>query len=128
MTDLPSRPEVLTPPDRGVGDQPATTRAVTAERPLPPRPGRSVWTTRVRPVLKHLVLIFAAFIMLYPLLWMIASSFKPDALIFREDRKSTRLNSSHVAISYAVFCLKKKTIVIKVLNHSPIDVATHLVT
>src|SRR5690625_432711 len=27
-----------------------------------------------------------------------------------EDRKSTRLNSSHVAISYAVFCLKKKTI------------------
>src|SRR5690606_40748513 len=28
----------------------------------------------------------------------------PDA----EDRKSTRLNSSHVKISYAVFCLKKK--------------------
>src|SRR5690606_41763427 len=26
----------------------------------------------------------------------------------REDRKSTRLNSSHVKISYAVFCLKKK--------------------
>src|SRR5207253_10985589 len=26
------------------------------------------------------------------------------------DRKSTRLNSSHVAISYAVFCLKKKTL------------------
>src|SRR5690625_6812530 len=28
--------------------------------------------------------------------------------VMREDRKSTRLNSSHVAISYAVFCLKKK--------------------
>src|SRR5690606_40040999 len=27
-----------------------------------------------------------------------------------EDRKSTRLNSSHVKISYAVFCLKKKKI------------------
>src|SRR5690349_23120697 len=27
----------------------------------------------------------------------------------RADRKSTRLNSSHVEISYAVFCLKKKT-------------------
>src|SRR5690625_5902574 len=27
---------------------------------------------------------------------------------FDRDRKSTRLNSSHVAISYAVFCLKKK--------------------
>src|SRR5437667_4254301 len=26
-----------------------------------------------------------------------------------EDRKSTRLNSSHITISYAVFCLKKKT-------------------
>src|SRR5207253_3379788 len=30
----------------------------------------------------------------------------PDVSIL--DRKSTRLNSSHVAISYAVFCLKKK--------------------
>src|SRR5690554_6989439 len=28
--------------------------------------------------------------------------------IFVQDRKSTRLNSSHVRISYAVFCLKKK--------------------
>src|SRR5207249_11542290 len=27
---------------------------------------------------------------------------------YLEDRKSTRLNSSHVSISYAVFCLKKK--------------------
>src|SRR5437870_11257876 len=31
------------------------------------------------------------------------------AMTKRLDRKSTRLNSSHVAISYAVFCLKKKT-------------------
>src|SRR5438034_5312546 len=31
---------------------------------------------------------------------------RPDA-----DRKSTRLNSSHTVISYAVFCLKKKSIV-----------------
>src|SRR5256886_13288394 len=28
--------------------------------------------------------------------------------LFEEDRKSTRLNSSHSQISYAVFCLKKK--------------------
>src|SRR2546426_6512694 len=35
----------------------------------------------------------------------------PEARIERdlEDRKSTRLNSSHLVISYAVFCLKKKT-------------------
>src|SRR5690625_4095609 len=32
----------------------------------------------------------------------------------RQDRKSTRLNSSHVAISYAVFCLKKKIPLIKI--------------
>src|SRR5256885_9283304 len=35
------------------------------------------------------------------------------------DRKSTRLNSSHLVISYAVFCLKKKTIQgIRCMNHS----------
>src|SRR6478735_11528478 len=32
------------------------------------------------------------------------------------DRKSTRLNSSHLVISYAVFCLKKKKIQILYLN------------
>src|SRR2546426_9139611 len=30
------------------------------------------------------------------------------ALLTAQDRKSTRLNSSHLVISYAVFCLKKK--------------------
>src|SRR3712207_7993305 len=30
---------------------------------------------------------------------------------YHRDRKSTRLNSSHANISYAVFCLKKKTII-----------------
>src|SRR5438067_6720944 len=34
-----------------------------------------------------------------------------------QDRKSTRLNSSHVSISYAVFCLKKKK---KIPNNTPI--------
>src|SRR5699024_11624219 len=33
-----------------------------------------------------------------------------DQKLLEEDRKSTRLNSSHVSISYAVFCLKKKNI------------------
>src|SRR3712207_8791835 len=32
-----------------------------------------------------------------------------------EDRKSTRLNSSHANISYAVFCLKKKNITINIV-------------
>src|SRR5690606_40628323 len=33
----------------------------------------------------------------------------PTFIVVDQDRKSTRLNSSHVKISYAVFCLKKKT-------------------
>src|SRR5437899_10004054 len=32
----------------------------------------------------------------------------PELMGARRDRKSTRLNSSHLGISYAVFCLKKK--------------------
>src|SRR5690625_5635252 len=35
-----------------------------------------------------------------------------------EDRKSTRLNSSHVAISYAVFCLKKKKTTASAQRHT----------
>src|SRR5699024_12173923 len=38
---------------------------------------------------------------------------------FQTDRKSTRLNSSHVSISYAVFCLKKKK---KDEHRKPIDI------
>src|SRR5690606_39292710 len=34
--------------------------------------------------------------------------FAVNDVLVEEDRKSTRLNSSHVKISYAVFCLKKK--------------------
>src|SRR5690606_41653180 len=37
-----------------------------------------------------------------------AASSSPRAPTRSRDRKSTRLNSSHVKISYAVFCLKKK--------------------
>src|SRR5690349_6814320 len=39
----------------------------------------------------------------------------------RADRKSTRLNSSHVEISYAVFCLKKKTDYAKLVSLSDKD-------
>src|SRR2546430_2995934 len=35
------------------------------------------------------------------------------------DRKSTRLNSSHSQISYAVFCLKKKTDALVRFEHAP---------
>src|SRR5690606_40030032 len=36
--------------------------------------------------------------------WAVAAG---DGYVYTVDRKSTRLNSSHVKISYAVFCLKK---------------------
>src|SRR5947209_10631296 len=39
---------------------------------------------------------------------LVAAPTRPPAASWR-DRKSTRLNSSHANISYAVFCLKKKT-------------------
>src|SRR5690625_5760526 len=38
----------------------------------------------------------------------ISQNYSGSASVYSRDRKSTRLNSSHVAISYAVFCLKKK--------------------
>src|SRR5207253_5641177 len=41
------------------------------------------------------------------------------------DRKSTRLNSSHVAISYAVFCLKKKKKKKKSKNKSKKNIKNH---
>src|SRR5256885_13059658 len=37
---------------------------------------------------------------------------------FDADRKSTRLNSSHLVISYAVFCLKKKTLLSSCSHHT----------
>src|SRR3989442_5485078 len=52
----------------------------------------------------------------------------PEAEGLGQDRKSTRLNSSHVRISYAVFCLKKKkekhTISVHTLRHH----ATHVIS
>src|SRR3712207_7012418 len=42
-------------------------------------------------------------------LWSLVGRDVSDRMLsFRRDRKSTRLNSSHANISYAVFCLKKK--------------------
>src|SRR3712207_2495294 len=53
---------------------------------------------RLRVPVNELVLVF-----------VIAIKFVPIFIEEIEDRKSTRLNSSHANISYAVFCLKKKT-------------------
>src|SRR5215208_8154583 len=52
----------------------------------------------------------------------------PDRARSPGDRKSTRLNSSHVAISYAVFCLKKKKKTHKQLKIRPKTKHTQLET
>src|SRR2546426_9398540 len=45
-----------------------------------------------------------------------------ESLALHRDRKSTRLNSSHLVISYAVFCLKKKNICLSfdIDHHAPL--------
>src|SRR5256885_12366232 len=43
---------------------------------------------------------------------------RPGEAIPAEDRKSTRLNSSHLVISYAVFCLKKKKIATAIRSYA----------
>src|SRR5256885_13189052 len=53
-------------------------------------------------------------------LWLFRSllAVTGDAGEKRTDRKSTRLNSSHLVISYAVFCLKKKNAIKKIIDTS----------
>src|ERR1039457_3356837 len=49
--------------------------------------------------------------------------------VFCLDRKSTRLNSSHLVISYAVFCLKKKTKILRVVEkYTGVEVSEDILT
>ena len=45
--------------------------------------GKAAHGSRIRPMLQHAVLAAAALLMLYPVLWMVVSSLRPDELIFR---------------------------------------------
>src|SRR2546426_9071685 len=65
----------------------------------------------LHPRLRHLICLPAG---TYPCL----RNACPGCRVFRGDRKSTRLNSSHLVISYAVFCLKKKKNKIRDKCHS----------
>src|SRR3712207_7253739 len=56
------------------------------------QPGASAWTVSLSCLKKSIASRFS----------------RPPCLLRSQDRKSTRLNSSHANISYAVFCLKKK--------------------
>lgn len=53
---------------------------------------------RTRALIKHAVLILVGVLMIYPLLWMLASSFKPEALIFRDPSLiPTEIDAGHYA-------------------------------
>src|SRR5260221_9016121 len=70
-------------------------------------------TTEIYPLSLHDALPISRFTVSKraPSSWNLWKARAPPGLnkFHDEDRKSTRLNSSHTVISYAVFCLKKKT-------------------
>ncbi|MFV0287289.1 MAG: carbohydrate ABC transporter permease [Demequina sp.] len=69
---------------RAHAPSPAPTVVELSEQYPEPEAKPSYWRSRTRSVAKHVALIAFGLVMLYPLLWMVASSFKPDALIFRD--------------------------------------------
>src|SRR5207249_5938094 len=60
-----------------------------------------------------------------PCRWILKVDAWDQARARHTDRKSTRLNSSHVSISYAVFCLKKKK---KATHTTMVLQTTHTIT
>src|SRR5204862_7851593 len=87
--------------------------------PPPPRSTLFPYTTLFRSIAARAAVITV------PIGVLLAPAGEPGAIAFAphlpildgaRDRKSTRLNSSHVEISYAVFCLKKKKKKNKLLN------------
>src|SRR5258705_3089329 len=52
-----------------------------------------------------------------------SSMFMFESSVLKLDRKSTRLNSSHLGISYAVFCLKKKKNELHIRTHEHLTIA-----
>jgi len=78
MTDAPAR----TAPRPSAPARPTLSEVAATYPERRPRRGRT--RAAVRRVLRHVALIGFGLVMLYPLLWMLASSFKPTELIFRE--------------------------------------------
>lgn len=75
------------------------TAPVQAQTRNSPDPGRTrKQRAQLRGLLKHVALVLAAGLMLYPLLWMVASSFRPEALIFRDPSLiPTEVDTGHYA-------------------------------
>jgi len=60
-----------------------TTVSLTGPAPQEAIHHRATWRDRLRSVIKHILLIAASVIMIYPLLWLVVSSFRPTEVIFR---------------------------------------------
>ena len=75
MTDLQTEGGVATPAE--------TTASLTGPAPQEAIHHRATWRDRTRSVIKHILLIAASVIMIYPLLWLMASSLRPTEVIFR---------------------------------------------
>src|SRR2546426_7789380 len=71
----------------------------------PPRSTLFPYTTLFRSIR---FLIVVKFVSIPPSQRLLTYGWFARVASWRTDRKSTRLNSSHLVISYAVFCLKKK--------------------
>src|SRR5437868_12070690 len=78
---------------------------------------RNIWFSQLAAQLADKFLLFSLIILAYNInggstsVAVTLLAYTVPAVLFARsvtDRKSTRLNSSHVSISYAVFCLKKK--------------------
>src|SRR3712207_8736383 len=86
----------------------------------PPRSTLFPYTTLFRSEAAHRAGLVDALVEQLPVLALLVGEHQVRVdrrVVLAVDRKSTRLNSSHANISYAVFCLKKKKITF--LNSSP---------
>src|SRR5256885_8288750 len=93
----------------------------------PPRSTLFPYTTLFRSllwrptvILNYLALFSVPFVLL-ALIELVIELRQWHAQRRRADRKSTRLNSSHLVISYAVFCLKKKNLHNRSFCHHSLD-------
>src|SRR2546426_6238512 len=96
-------------PSDAVRSAPGPPTALPATRPSRHQPrlqARQKTEVVVAATVAAILLLLLAFV-LWPVLRVLATSLAGPAGLTL-DRKSTRLNSSHLVISYAVFCLKKK--------------------
>src|SRR5438034_3028074 len=90
--------------------------------PPPPKPPRALTKKALRRswaeprVRTWLVLALAMLVIALIFTVGRAARSAKDYSLIKQDRKSTRLNSSHTVISYAVFCLKKKKKIITINN------------